>query len=87
MSYDFRSFIEQEITGKALPALEPPSIENSGAEPQTVDSKWAPKQLDTVQQLQAEVRGWRTKHALALKEIDRLKAKVDRSKKKYNVYE
>ena len=36
-----------------------------------------------VQQLESEVVGWRKKHAEALKEIDILKAKVDRGTKKY----
>ena len=45
--------------------------------------KWLQNQRDVIQQLQSEVRGWRTKHADTLKEIDILKAKVDRSNKKY----
>ena len=37
-------------------------------------------------QVRNEVRSWRKKHAELLKEIDILKAKVDRSTKKYNKY-
>lgn len=45
---------------------------------------WDKKQWDTVQQLQAEVRGWRQKHAEALKEIDILKGLL--SKKDDGIY-
>ena len=50
-----------------------------------LETKWVVKQWDTVQQLLSEVRGWRKKHALTLKEVDRLKAKVDRTHKEYTI--
>ena len=55
-----------------LPALELPEIE-----PQAVSEPLQPDwwDWDTVEQLKAEVVGWRRKHAELLLEIDKLKGK------------
>ena len=61
----------------AYPVEEPPDL--------VPDLEWDKRQWDKIQQLQAEIRGWRTKHALALKEISILKAKVDRAFRKDDI--
>ena len=47
------------------------------------EPEWTQKQGDTVQQLKSEVVGWRQKHALALLEIDSLKALLSRKRYVY----
>ena len=46
-----------------------------------IEPRWERKQWDIVEQLRAEVTGWREKHAKALFEIDKLNAKVGRTPK------
>lgn len=73
-SYAFRSYFEEQCTGNPLPQLYPKEI------PERVEPE-LPRPWDKVQQLESEVVGWRQKHAILSKEIDLLKAKVNRSLK------
>ncbi len=52
------------------------------------EPKWGRKQWDAVQQLRAEVVGWREKHYKALSEIDKLKANRGNKQRtnRYNKY-
>ena len=68
--------------GQTFPPL-PIGVEvalNSESKVQILDGQpeWSNRQWDTVQQLQAEVRGWRTKNFTTLKEIDKLRALVSK---------
>lgn len=77
----FRGYFEEQCTGKPSPYFE--YIERPS---DRVEPRWAGRQWDKVQQLESEVVGWRKKHSLTLKEIDSLKAKIDRgTKKKYTI--
>lgn len=70
VSYDFRSFVEEEATGKPLPAIKETKLLEAHSEP-----KWTGRQRDILNQLRAEVTGWRKKHAELLLEVDKLKVR------------
>ena len=49
---------------------------------QFLQPEWTPKQWDKVQQLEAEIRGWRMKHSILQRKVDLLEAKVDHGSKR-----
>ena len=68
----------------SCPNYQPESLEQAPVfMAPTSDRMYLIKIKDDINQLRAEVQGWRQKHAVALKEIDSLKAILSRKRYRY----
>lgn len=81
MSYDFRSFIEEQCTGKPLPPIDP---EDETTEVHYVDTEWSNKQWDTIKQLKADNVHLRTQWYKHLKEDREYRASKRKPKSKWD---